>query len=50
MCVVLAHVEGMTHAEIAETAGLPIGTVKSHVLRGTGKLKRILADTNGQDE
>jgi len=47
VCVVLAHGEGMTHAEIAETAGLPLGTVKSHVLRGTEKLKQILARMNG---
>jgi RNA polymerase sigma-70 factor (ECF subfamily) len=47
VCVVLAHGEGMTHAEIAETAGLPLGTVKSHVLRGTEKLKQILAWMNG---
>jgi RNA polymerase sigma-70 factor (ECF subfamily) len=41
LCVVLAHGEGMTHAEIAETTGLPLGTVKSHVLRGSDKLRRI---------
>lgn len=49
VCVVLAHGEGMTHPEIAETAGLPLGTVKSHVLRGTAKLKQILARMNGDD-
>jgi RNA polymerase sigma-70 factor (ECF subfamily) len=43
LCVVLAHGEGMTHAEIAEATQLPLGTVKSHVLRGTSKLKRICA-------
>ena len=47
VCVVLAHGEGMTHAEIAEAAGLALGTVKSHVLRGTEKLKQILARMNG---
>ena len=41
LCVVLAHGEGMTHAEIAEATGLPLGTVKSHVLRGSDKLRRI---------
>ena len=41
LCVVLAHGEGMTHAEIAEATKLPLGTVKSHVLRGSEKLKRI---------
>ncbi|MGP1609657.1 MAG: RNA polymerase sigma factor, partial [Burkholderiales bacterium] len=43
LCVVLAHGEGMTHAEIAEAIGLPLGTVKSHVLRGSEKLKQIYA-------
>lgn len=41
LCVVLAHGEGMTHAEIAEATGLPLGTVKSHVLRGRDRLRRI---------
>jgi RNA polymerase sigma-70 factor (ECF subfamily) len=49
LCVVLAHGEGMTHAEIAETTNLPLGTVKSHVLRGTEKLKRICARVSGDD-
>lgn len=47
LCVVLAHGEGMTHAEIVELAGLPLGTVKSHLLRGAEKLKQILARMNG---
>jgi RNA polymerase sigma-70 factor (ECF subfamily) len=41
LCVVLAHSEGMTHAEIADATGLPLGTVKSHVLRGRDRLRRI---------
>lgn len=49
LCVVLAHGEGMTHPEIAEAAALKLGTVKSHVLRGTEKLKRILAIVDGDD-
>ncbi len=49
LCVVLAHGEGMTHAEIAEATRLPLGTVKSHVLRGTLKLKRICAKVSGDD-
>jgi RNA polymerase sigma factor (sigma-70 family) len=49
LCVVLAHGEGMTHAEIAEATHLPLGTVKSHVLRGSEKLKRIYAEVNGDD-
>lgn len=49
LCVVLAHGEGMTHGEIAEATRLPLGTVKSHVLRGTEKLKRICARVTGDD-
>lgn len=49
LCVVLAHGEGMTHPEIAEAAHLPLGTVKSHVLRGSEKLKRIYSKVNGDD-
>ena len=49
LCVVLAHGEGMTHAEIAEATELPLGTVKSHVLRGSEKLKRIYAGMNRDD-
>jgi RNA polymerase sigma-70 factor (ECF subfamily) len=49
LCVVLAHGEGMTHAEIAEATQLPLGTVKSHVLRGTAKLKRICARMDGSE-
>ena len=39
LCVVLAYAEGLSHAEIAEAAGLPLGTVKSHVQRGAARLR-----------
>lgn len=42
MCVTLNHGEGLSHSEIVEMTGLPLGTVKSHVLRGTEKLRRML--------
>jgi RNA polymerase sigma-70 factor, ECF subfamily len=38
----LAFWEERTHAEIAETVGLPLGTVKSHVRRGLVKLHQQL--------
>jgi RNA polymerase sigma factor (sigma-70 family) len=38
----LAFWEGRSHAEIAETVGLPLGTVKSHVRRGLIKLHQQL--------
>ena len=42
LCVTLNHGEGLSHAEIGDMTGLPLGTVKSHVLRGTDKLRRML--------
>lgn len=35
---------GFSHPEIAEIMGLPIGTVKTHVLRGRQKLQELLSD------
>jgi DNA-directed RNA polymerase specialized sigma24 family protein len=40
MGVSLCHGAGFTHAEIAADAGLPLGTVKSHVNRGLQKLRQ----------
>jgi RNA polymerase sigma-70 factor (ECF subfamily) len=41
-CIVLAHGEGMTHEEIAAATGLPLGTVKSHIVRGGARLRALL--------
>ena len=32
----------MSHSEIATVTGLPLGTVKSHINRGTKSLREIL--------
>ena len=40
--MLLAFWEGLSHAEIAESVGLPLGTVKSHVRRGLLKLHEQL--------
>lgn len=45
VCVVLAHVEGLSHAEIAAATGWPLGTVKSHVLRGSARLRQWMDHT-----
>lgn len=42
-CIVLSYKEGMTHAEIAQWMDMPLGTVKSHITRGTEKLREILS-------
>ncbi|MGI9017493.1 MAG: RNA polymerase sigma factor [Euzebya sp.] len=39
----LAHLRGMTHAEVAATLDIPVGTVKSRSHRGHAHLARALA-------
>lgn len=43
LCIVLSYQEGMSHREIAELTGIPMGTVKSHISRGTQRLQQILS-------
>jgi len=43
VCVVLAYQQGMTHVEIARVMDIPLGTVKSHIKRGTQRLQNILS-------
>jgi RNA polymerase sigma-70 factor (ECF subfamily) len=43
LCIVLSYHERMTHREIAEFTKQPLGTVKSHIRRGTKKLQEELA-------
>lgn len=38
----LCFAEGFSHGEVAQIMGLPIGTVKTHVLRGKQTLSRLL--------
>lgn len=43
LCVVLSYQDGMSHPEIAEFTGLPLGTVKSHIRRGAERLQELLS-------
>ncbi|MFC1778626.1 sigma-70 family RNA polymerase sigma factor, partial [Pseudomonadota bacterium] len=43
LCIVLSYHEGMSHREIAELLDIPLGTVKSHINRGTRRLQQILS-------
>ena len=43
LCIVLSYHAEMSHAEIAEATALPLGTVKSHIRRGTEKLESLLS-------
>ncbi len=50
VCVVLAYAEGLSHGEIAEATGWPLGTVKSNVARGAERLRSWLQPEGGCDE
>ncbi len=41
-CIILRHVEGRPYDEIAETLGLPLGTVKTYIHRARGELREYL--------
>lgn len=43
LCIVLSYQQGMSHGEIAAATQLPLGTVKSHIARGTARLRELLA-------
>lgn len=43
-CLVLCHGEGMSHAEIAQLTGWPLGTVKTHLIRGAARLRALTAE------
>ncbi|NKC00614.1 MAG: sigma-70 family RNA polymerase sigma factor [Pseudomonadales bacterium] len=43
LCIVLAYLEGMTNEEISTATDLPLGTVKSHIRRGSEKLRSYLS-------
>jgi RNA polymerase sigma factor (sigma-70 family) len=42
LCITLAYAERMSHREICEATGMPLGTVKSHITRGSARLRKRL--------
>ena len=48
LCIVLSYHERMSHAEIAAWTGFALGTVKSHIRRGTERLQLLLNDYAGE--
>ncbi|HXA93769.1 MAG TPA: RNA polymerase sigma factor [Steroidobacteraceae bacterium] len=47
LCIVLAYGEHMSHSEISAATRLPLGTVKSHIARGSARLRQLLHDYEG---
>ena len=43
LCLVLSYQEGMSHEEISKATELALGTTKSHIKRGSEKLRSLLA-------
>jgi RNA polymerase sigma factor (sigma-70 family) len=43
LCIVLCYHEGMSHRLITEATSIPLGTVKSHILRGSKILREFLS-------
>jgi len=46
----LSLVDGMSHGEIAERTGMPLGTVKTHARRGLAAAREKLAERRGRLE
>lgn len=47
--VLLAVCYGMSHSEIAESTGLPLGTVKAHARRGLQAIRTALSIVTDED-
>lgn len=43
LCIVLSYCEGMSHGEIAALTKIPVGTVKTNINRGVGRLRTLLS-------
>ena len=52
LCIALSYHERLSHPEIEALTGIPIGTVKSHIRRGTARLRELLSayDESGTSE
>jgi RNA polymerase sigma factor (sigma-70 family) len=50
LCVVLAYNDGLSHQEIADATGMPLGTIKSNISRGSAKLRELLSDYRKSDQ
>jgi RNA polymerase sigma factor (sigma-70 family) len=44
LCVVLAYNDGLSHQEISDATGIPLGTVKANISRGAAKMRGMLSE------
>ena len=49
-CISLCYQSGMSHQEVANALGYPVGTVKTHIVRGKEKLRAHLSAYGSQRE
>ncbi len=47
--IVLRYVEGLSYEELAQALGLPLNTVRTHLLRGKERLRRALLEELGRE-
>jgi RNA polymerase sigma factor (sigma-70 family) len=50
LCIVLSYHEGLSHQQIADAVSIPLGSVKSHIKRGTVRLQDYLSAYTEQSE
>jgi RNA polymerase sigma factor (sigma-70 family) len=50
LCLVLSYHEGLTHKEIAALTRMPVGTVKSDIVRATARCRELLSAYRAPEE
>ena len=50
LVLTLRHQEGMSYKEIADSIGIPVGTVKTYLFRARNRLRQMLKDVYGWED
>ena len=50
LAIILADVHGLAYEEVARVVGVAVGTIKSRISRGRGRLRDVLRDSPGSAE